>query len=151
MCDSKMKKILPIVFILVSAFFGVSCMPQNKSVVSSTPNSSKSSNVKPVFNAAALVGKNPKEVEKILGNPTDSWIPTDRPSGSGYLIQTYALGEDMTVEFHKNRIKSLVIFFSQKDVDSETAYRLVGLDYAKPKPTGISNITTAQNWIKIFY
>lgn len=125
-------------------------MTQNKSVVSSTPDISKSSNVKPIFNAAALVGKSPKEVEKILGNPTDSWIPTDR-SGSGYLIQAYALGENMTVEFHNNRIKSLVIFFSQKDIDSETAYSLVGLDYAKSKPGGISNITTAQNWIKIFY
>lgn len=144
-------KILSIVFILVLALFGVSCMPQNKSVGSSTPDISKRSDVKPIFNAAALAGKSPKEVEKILGNLTDSWIPTNRPSGSGYLIQTYAVGKDMTIEYHNNRIESLVIFFSQKNVDSETAYGLVGLDYAKSKPAGISNITTAQNWINIFY
>lgn len=152
-------KILSIIFILVSALFVFGCKSENKSVVSSTTENksavlpsadNKSRNVKPIFNAATLAGKSPKQVEKILGNLTDSWIPTDR-SGSGYLIQTYALGEDMTVEFHNNRIDSLVIFFNQEEVDSETAYSLVGLDYAKAKPVGISNITTAQNWIKIFY
>lgn len=66
-------------------------------------------------------------------------------------MQSYSLGEDTTVEFHNNRIESLVIFFSQKNVDSETVYRLVGLDYAKPKPAGISSITTGDDWIKIFY
>ncbi len=57
----------------------------------------------------------------------------------------------MTVEFHKNRIASLVIFFDQDSVDAITAYRLVGLDFAKPEPAGISQAKAGQNWIKIFY
>ena len=138
------------VSIFVLALFGFSCKPENKSIVSSTPELSRSSKITPIFNAAALTGKSPKQVEKILGSITDSWTPTDR-SDPGYLMQSYALGKDMTVEFHRNRIKSLVIFFNEQDVDSETAYRLVGLDYAKPKPVGISNITTGEGWIKIYY
>ncbi len=108
--------------------------------------SSPRSNVKPIFNAAMLAGKGSKEVDKILGSPTESWT-----SRSNTLMQSYALGEEMTVEFSGNSIESLVIFFTQKNVDTDTAYRFVGLDNSQPKPTGISNITTGPDWIKVFY
>lgn len=106
------------------------------------------SEIKRIFDAAILAGKGPREVEKILGSPTDSWTPR---TGSNNLMQSYALGEDMTVEFRNNSIDSFVIFFNQKNVDSETAHRLVGLNPSQPKPKGISNINTGENWIKVFY
>jgi hypothetical protein len=141
-------KILSIVFILIFAMLGFSCNTKDKFNISPTPNLSKNIEIKPIFNATSLAGKSPKEVDKILGSPTDSWTMRGNSKGQ---MQSYALGEETTVEFHKNRIESLVIFFNQKNVDSETAYRLVGLDFAKPNPVGISNIETGSDWIKIFY
>jgi len=104
--------------------------------------------VQPYFDAGALAGKSPKEVELILGHPTDSWVPRTGPDN---LLQSYSLGEDLTVEYHLNRIESFVIFFNQKNVEADTAYRLVGLDYGSPTPSGISKVTTGENWIKVFY
>lgn len=109
---------------------------------------SKPSDVTPIFDAAKLAGKGPKEVEKLLGRPSDSWTPR---TGTSNLMQSYALGEEMTVEFQNNNINSFVIFFNQKNVDSDAAYRLVGLDRSRPQPAGISNINIGENWIKVFY
>jgi hypothetical protein len=108
----------------------------------------KLADVRPMFYAAALTGKSPKDVSKTLGKPTESWVPR---SGNDDLMQSYPIGSEMTVEFHKNRIRSLVVFFSQKDVDVQTAYALVGLDYSKPKPAGLSDVKTGDGWVKIFY
>jgi len=102
----------------------------------------------PYFNAAALAGKTPREVPTILGRqPSDSW---DSDDGPGIFLQTYSIGEDMTVEFRGNRIDSLVIFFPN-NVSNETAYQLVGLDSTKGSPKGIKNITTGGSWVKVFY
>ena len=137
-----MMKALVMIFILALALFGFGCKPENKSVVLSNP-----ADVKPIFNAASLAGKSPKEVEGILGSPTTSFTLQN-----GDLKLTYTIGEDrIGVEFHENRIKSLLLFFRQKNVDSETAYRLVGLDYAKPKPAGISDIEKGEASILVSY
>src|SRR5688572_3226354 len=142
------RKVL-IIFALVLPSIVFGCQTTNDSVVSSTPDNRRRKTVERFFNAGALMGKSPMQVQKILGNPTDSWFATDRNS-SDYLIQTYNLGNGMTVEFYKNRIKSFVIFF-EETVDSETAHTLVGLEPGRPTPNGISNVSTAQNWIKVFY
>lgn len=136
------------VLTVAMALCGPSCMRENKSTTSINPTPKSTNQTRPIFDAVALSGKTTSEVARILGNPTDSWTPRHDPDGQ---MQSYSLGEDTTVEFHNNRIKSLVIFFSEKEVDSTTAYRLVGLDYSKPKPGGISNITIGSDWIKIFY
>lgn len=76
----------------------------------------------PYFNAAALAGKTPREVQQLLGRtPSDSWDSSD-DGPEGYM-QAYSIGEDMTVEFRGNRIDSLVIFFPN-DVNRETAHSL---------------------------
>jgi hypothetical protein len=138
-------------FVLVLALSGFGCSFANKSAYLSNRDASKSNiEVKPVFDASALIGKNPAEVDRVLGSPTDSWTMRSYPNGEGKM-RVYALGEETTVEFHEDQIATLVIFFSQKNVDPETAYRLVGLDLAKPKPTGIWKITTGNNWIKLYY
>jgi hypothetical protein len=148
-------KINIIIVALALFLFGFACKSGNKIDSVNAVNKSISINnenlnrkEKPIFNAASLVGKNPNEVKKILGNLTDSWTPRTGPND---LMQSYALGEDTTVEFHNNRIKSLVIFFEQKGVDRRNAYQLVGLEYSNPKPAGILNITDGEGWIKIFY
>ncbi len=119
-----------------------------------SPTKAPTIEIKPLFNAALLAGKTPKEVERILGRqPTDSWEPTDNlPTDNlSRWMQAYSIGSDMTVEYKGNSIDSFVIFFADAAVEKSTAYRLVGLDPSKPKPKGISDITTAQNWIKVFY
>ena len=147
-------KLIPKLFlVLFFVLTVINCQIENKSNAKldskmSNTETSKINDVNPILNAAVLAGKNISEVDKILGEPTDSWTMR---SGSKSKMQSYALGEDTTVEFDEDRIKSLVIFFNQQKVDNDTAYRLVGLDYAKPKPAGITNITLGSNWIKIFY
>jgi hypothetical protein len=148
-------KINTIIVSFALVLCGLACKSENKSVSVSNENKAVSVNnenlnrkEKPIFNAVSLVGKNSNEVKKILGKLTDSWTPRTGPSD---LMQSYALGEDTTVEFHNNRIKSIVIFFDQKGTDTSTAYQLVGLEYANPKPAGISNITNGEGWIKISY
>lgn len=150
---SQLLQIILGLIIGVGGFVGIVALlrftPKDEAVTAaSSTNSSSVLSVSSYFDAAALAGKGPKEVEIILGPPTDSWIPR---SGADNLMQSYSLGEEMTVEFHRNRIGSLVIFFNQKNVDVETAYRLIGLDYGKPKPSGVSRITTGEDWIKVFY
>lgn len=144
-------------FLVITFVFGlIACNRSEEHSTTAVPSPTKgpSIEIKPLFNAALLAGESPTEVERTLGQqPSDSWEPTDNlPSDKlPRWMQAYSIGQDMTVEFKGNSIDSFVIFFDEKEVDSSTAYQLVGLDSSKPKPKGISNITTAQNWIKVFY
>lgn len=70
-----------IVLISVLSFFSFSCVRPNKPEVTAIPSPNKNSDNKPIFNAAELAGKNPTNINKILGNPTDTWTPRDDPEG----------------------------------------------------------------------
>jgi hypothetical protein len=138
-------------FLIVAPVINHSVVQKTNQTTPGTTSSTVSGpigDVKPIFDAATLAGKSPKEVQKTLGSPTDSWTPR---TGLNNLMQSYALGEEMTVEFRNNSIDSFVIFFNQKNVDPQTAQRLVGLNPSQPRPKGISNINTGENWIKVFY
>lgn len=96
------QQMFPIVLISALAFFSFGCVRHNKPEVAAIPTPDKNSDIKPIFNATELVGKNPTNVNKILGNPTDTWTPRDDPEGQ---LQSHSIGEDTTVEFHDDRIK----------------------------------------------
>ncbi|MGC2239090.1 MAG: hypothetical protein WA584_23245 [Pyrinomonadaceae bacterium] len=137
--------------LLIILVFSLNCGRINKtdSAKTTQPTAAQTATptAQPIFNAAALIGKSPKEVDKILGAPVEAWTARDNVT----LFREYSLGEDTTVEFRQNHISSLVIFFTQEKVFTETAYQLVGLNINAQRPKGISNITSGPNWIKIFY
>ena len=105
--------------------------------------------IKPLFNAAGLAGMTPGQVEKFLGKKaTDAWEPDD--GESGMWMQTFSIGQEMTVEYKGNSIRSFVIFFAD-GFGGQNVHRLVGLDSTKPYPKGISTASTGPDFIKVFY
>lgn len=74
-------ELLTTILILIFILIGLGCKSENRAVDAPVPEINKAVKIKPLFDAALLAGKNPKEVAKILGNPSDSWAPRDNPNG----------------------------------------------------------------------
>ncbi len=55
-------------------------------------------------------------------------------SDSTRQIREYSYGESLTIQFYKNRIERLVIFFSNQQSNPEIAFRLCGMKLNGLKP-----------------
>lgn len=119
--------------ILILFIIGCVCSKQNNDT-SSTDSKTKVENldsIKPVFDVNDLIGKNPKQADKVLGKPVDAF---NMRSDASRLLREYNYGESLTLQFYKNRLERLVFFYGSEQKNPEIAFRWCGLKLNGLKP-----------------
>lgn len=92
------------------------------------------STVKPIFKIQQIIGKNEKEVDRVLGKATDSWTMRSDPTR---LMREYTIGQSLSIIFYKNRPETLTFFFSTPVKNSATAFKLCGIDFDNREPNRV--------------